>query len=241
MESVSFLVRPDLNFLCMRGDTIPDTWSHTPTLTVTPDLTENHVLLVACISARRLADNRILSRRMLSNLRIFPSNGVRSKEYITCDMIDSMSIHLSPDSLTRSPFMLSVEVDGKCSQINVPLNRSGCRYSHYVVNSAGISLCLVQDVVPIGSDTDLFIEEQDFLFSCMEIQEEIFMGENGPLPLDETHVQPELQQVSPRLPPQEQSEVSDEIRVMQSLIAKYEQTRASRNSTPECPINSIPS
>jgi hypothetical protein len=241
VESVSFFVRPDLNILCMRGDTIPDTWSHTPTLTVTPDLTQNHVLLVACISARSLVDNRILSRRMLSNLRIFPSNGVCSKEYITCDMVESMSIHLSPDSLTGASYMLSVEVDGKCSQIHVPLNRPGCRYSYYVVKSVGISLCLVQDAVLIRSDTEHFIEEQDFLFSCMEIQEEIFMGENGPLPLDETHVQPELHQLSPRLPLQEQSEVCNEIRVMQSLIAKYEQTRASRNSTPECPINSIPS
>ena len=206
--------------------------SHTPTYVATPTLTEHEsVLLIACVSARRTGDNRLLPKEKLSRTRIYPSVGSCSKQYITCETIDSISIGLSMDELSMGPYSVCVSLGEELVNVSIqlPLNSSGCRYSYYIIDSLQLNLCIVHDVVSVESDIDLFIEEQDFLFSCMEIQDELFLKDYIPQPID-SPVHEDLSPSSPVNCDLDHIKLNNELRVMNSLIAKYEQNRTSNNS-----------
>ena len=64
-------------------------------------------------------------------------------------------------------------------RVEVPIVDSGCRVTYYTLQSLGLTMCLVHDVVTCTTEIDSFIEEQDFLYNCMEIQEKLFLRDDA--------------------------------------------------------------
>jgi hypothetical protein len=98
----------------------------------------------------------------------------------------------------------------------------GFRVNHAHIPGPDLMLCVTHDFVEIDSEIDLFIEQQDFLYNCMEIQEEIYLMGRGPELSD--FLQPitdEHKEVSDCDP----TSLNHELYIMNSLIAKYESSR----------------
>jgi hypothetical protein len=92
-------------------------------------------------------------------------------------------------------------------KLDIPIADSGCRVTYFSIESMGVSLCLVHESVKCVSDVDLFIEEQDFTYACMDIQENLFLRHNRAM------------SISPR--PPEDLDLSKELEAMQFLLNKY--------------------
>jgi hypothetical protein len=207
--------------------------SFTPSYVQTPVLSEkDSFFLIACISARSKQNHRLLSKGALSNYKIYPFEGSPRKEFLSCDSLDHLVIALPHSEAGMASCSLSVvsACDEESVLIQLPLHVGGCRYSYFVIESLNLSLCLVHELVSVESGTDLFIEEQEFLFSCMEIQHELFLRENAPQPIPSPPIDDHIPE-SPQNGDRDQIKLSTELRVMNSLIAKYEQTRVSSSTT----------
>jgi hypothetical protein len=101
--------------------------------------------------------------------------------------------------------------------ISVPLYETGCRVSYFPLKNLRITICIVHEVVKCFSEVDLFIEEQDFLYNCMEIQDEIFIVGSSAVAKSRNRepVAPEVVAFK------DASQVDHELEMMQSLISKY--------------------
>ena len=185
------------------------------------------VLMVSCISVRNTSDSKIIPKEKLSRIRIYPSCGSHSKQFISADLIDHISIGLTDDDLMGDSYKLMISFGDQASTqpIKVPLHMTGCRYSHFLIESLQMTVCLVHDILEVQSDTDLFIEEQDFLYNCMNIQEELFLRKT----IVDTSICADVMQPCPvQVPPPatDVERLACELEVMNSLIAKYERAKA---------------
>jgi hypothetical protein len=108
------------------------------------------------------------------------------------------------------------------------------------------TICFVHQLVDVTDDTDTFIEEQEFLFNVMEIQDKVFLDANVPIPVH--YVESKVILSSDSLCEQTIDSSSDddsgsgrqagsandlsellrnELRLMNSLVNKYETNRPS--------------
>lgn len=128
-------------------------------------------------------------------------------------------LDLPADGTLSGVQTLSIFTDNPLSRddVSVPLYEAGCRVSYFPLTDLGITICLVHEIVRCFSEVDLFIEEQDFLYNCMEIQEEIFV--RGSSVTTETR-SPEA--VVPEIHDDKDTSLVDhELEMMQNLISKY--------------------
>ena len=132
--------------------------------------------LISCISARYQSDNRMLSKEVLSKLTLRVTGGGLKPECITCECVNHMCIPV--DSFPNQQISVSVDSGGNHSldHITIPVI-PGCRVSYFAINEMNIVLCIVHDTVEVSNESELFIEEQDFLYNCLNIQEELFLRE----------------------------------------------------------------
>jgi hypothetical protein len=64
--------------------------------------------------------------------------------------------------------------------IRIPVSSQGCRITRFDLKTIDAIIFLVHEIVACRSDIDFFVEEQDFVYNCMEIQEDMFLFGNIP-------------------------------------------------------------
>lgn len=194
---------------------------------MTPVLSgSDNFLLVGCISVRNEVDGKVASKETLSKLCIYTSSEDVHYQSMDCELLNQLNIPLITRDLCEKSFSLSVSFGGSNwpELVKLSIERPGCRVNHVRVPNLSLIICLVHDVVTIESDIDLFIEQQDFLYNCMEIQDETFLLGNGP-ELNDLVFSNMEEQAEP-IHNQSVSPLNDELCLMHSLIAKYESSKA---------------
>ena len=215
-----------MNSLDILGDT-DASFRMTPVLSVS-----DKFLLVGCISVRNEADGKLASKETMSKLCIYTSSEEVHYQSMDCELLNQLNIPLTTRESCEKLFSLSFSF-GESNWpelVKLSIERPGCRVNHVRIPNLNFIICLVHDVVTIESDIDLFIEQQDFLYNCMEIQDETFLLGNGPEPNDIVFSNTEEQEEpihNPSISP-----LYDELCLMHSLIAKYESSKA-YNTNPE--------
>ena len=234
MEFTTFSLFSSRDFVRMSLENLSETQGIGTGYSQTPELSSesSFLCLLSCISVRDISSNRLLTRDKLSSLRLFVPTNTAGKAYIRCDVVDQVSINLGTNR--DRPNGITVKIisgtDKSAVSIQIPTSKPGCQYSYFKLEALNLTLCMVHDVVSVHSQSDLFTEEQDFGYTCLEIQEDLFLLDNTSVSI----VNHTIEQRSPDLPAHseiDQFQLNDELRVMNSLIAKYEQTRSSNTST----------
>jgi len=141
--------------------------------------------MVSCISVRDSRYNKIVERDDLTELLILPTAGVPSKGNLAADCVDAMLIGLAMDETFKQHYDMWVisERKGAHEKVRVPIHLDGCRFTYFSLDSLGATMCLVHQLVDVTDDTDAFVEEQEFLFSVMEIQDRLFLSGDVPVPV----------------------------------------------------------
>jgi hypothetical protein len=189
----------------------------------TPALAEprSHVL-VSCISVRYASDNKVVSRDKLSKLKLPPNLGSSSPNSIACDSFGHLRISIGQSSMPSEELRLVVSfgADQPEEHVFLPVG-SGCRVTYFTLTHMNIVICLVHDCISTMTDAELFIEEQDFLYNCLEIQDEIFLsGSSNGSPRDSR--KPHGSAPIETLP---HEAVDFELNSINCLLQKYAQTR----------------
>jgi len=216
----------------------------TQTFSCTPIPLDNtrQILLISCISVRDSRTNRIIDGKDLSELLILPTAGVPSKSNLPADSVDAMLVGLAMDETFKQHYDMWVimESKGAHEKVRVPIHLEGCRFTYFSLDSIGATMCLVHQLVDVTDDTDTFVEEQEFLFSVMDIQDRLFLSGDVPPPVhyveSKVILRPEEDDASsltdstpgPTLK-SDHSQMDDlsavlreELRIMNSLVTKYE-------------------
>ena len=137
--------------------------------------------------------------------------------------LESMAVDLKSSSFQPVSFRVT---DGTLSQsFSLPVSGTSCRISSIALEDLGLSISIVHDVVSYRSDIDRFIEEQDFMYSCMEIQEEFLLQEQGPIEC--SSLTKSIPATSPVLPTEDDVDFDQELNAMESLIQKYQPKKMS--------------
>lgn len=222
--------------------------------TATPILLDSthQVLLLCCISVRDEANYRILSPQVSSRLRVSATAGVSSQSSVRVDNLDMLTIGLPPSECFSNYYEVQVllhhdsgrsTVSNTPELLKVPLHLGGCRFSHFPLTSISATMCLVHQLIDVNDETDLFIEEQEFLFTAMSIQQNLFLGESIPSPVQyvESKVvlstswmnEPDSNEPSRSSYFDSASILDEEIQAMNSLAKMYESKSKSttRNSS----------
>jgi len=203
------------------------TGCETPTLIDLPfrDPVEVHgkrVLLVCPIKIQSSTRSRAAKPEEVKSYTMSVERDMKSCTKLA--NLELISILLS-DSVPESiAFKISDSSDSQSFSLN--LRGSGCRITCLSLNTLGLSITMVQDVVAFESDVDRFIEEQDFLYNCMEIQEEllfqdawdptVYMSSTTSVPASSPGVPVAF---SSGMPPA--FDIEQEMDAMESLIRKY--------------------
>jgi hypothetical protein len=103
-------------------------------------------------------------------------------------------------------------------EIFIPVTANGCHVALFPIKRWGTSVCVVYQVIRCESDIDIFMEEQEFAYSCMEIQEELFLLPN--IRQEVTLPKPNHDNQAPQ-GTSFSTEIDVELRLMDSLIQKY--------------------
>ena len=227
------------------AETRPVEASQTFSCTPIPLDTTRQLLMISCISVRNSNDNRIIDRHDLANLLILPTAGVPSKGNLVANCIDTMIVGLSMEESFKQHYDMWVilEDKGAHEKIRVPIHLDGCRFTYFSLESMGSTVCMVHQLVDVSDETDVFVEEQEFLFSVMEIQSRLFLSGHVPQPVhyveSKVILQPDedvscLTESTPapgsRFDGSHSGKDMDdlsmvlreELRVMNSLVSKYE-------------------
>ena len=237
----------------------------TQTFSCTPIPLDNtrQILMISCISVRDSRYNRIIDSSDLAELLILPTAGVPSKSNLAPDRVDAMLIGLAMDETFKQHYDLWVILEGKGAheKIRVPIHLDGCRFTYFSLDSIGATMCLVHQLVDVNDDTDTFVEEQEFLFSVMDIQDRLFLSGEVPLPVhyveSKVILQPEevdassLDDSTPGRAPTLKHDVSqkdmddlsvvlrEELRIMNSLVNKYESRNNNTSIASSMTISSL--
>lgn len=193
---------------------------------LTPVVSEADLhLMICCISVNNEIDGTVVPKDTLAKLRIVSSTSHGQSYSMSCELLSNLVIPLPERSLIGNSFCLSLSFDGNVwtDLIKLALDTHGCRVNHVPVPGLELSLCFVHDTVHIESDIDLFIEQQDFLYNCMEIQEEVHLLGKGP-ELSDLFIP--HQEEKREIWDESQTPLNHELRVMNSLIAKYESSKS---------------
>jgi hypothetical protein len=91
--------------------------------------------------------------------------------------------------------------------LDIPISDAGCRVTYFSFDSIGLTMCLVHELVLCPSTIDLFIEEQDFTYACMDIQEKLFLGHSRVLSIS--------------APPPDELDLARELESMNAILSKY--------------------
>ncbi len=163
-------------------------FSATPIILDSP----HQVLLITCISIRDETHYRILHPSTTCRLRLCPSIGIPLQQSVNVDNLDVLTIGLPPSDCFSNQYEVSIKLYHDADRalvlhgiehIKIPLHLGGCRFSHFPLNSLSATMCLVHQLVDVSDDTDLFIEQEEFLFTAMSIQHNLFLGESIPSPV----------------------------------------------------------
>ena len=219
----------------------------TQTFSCTPIPLDNtrQILLISCISVRDSRTNQLIESTDLSELLILPTAGTPSKSSLSADCVDAMLVGLAMDETFKQHYDMWVILERKAAheKVRVPIHLDGCRFTYFSLDSMGATMCLVHQLIDVSDDTDTFVEEQEFLFSVMDIQDRLFLSGDVPPPVHYVESKVILQ-------PEDEDDVSDftdttpastlktdnsqkemddlsvvlreELRIMNSLVNKYE-------------------
>jgi hypothetical protein len=201
----------------------------------TPLLLDNtrQILLVTCVSVRDDGTYRLLSNTRMRGLRLYPTVGIYTTDSINVDNLDTMTIGLSPDECLSNHYEVclksTTQEEAPMESLKIPLHLGGCRFSHFPIPSLHASICLVHQLFDVTDETDIFIEEQEFLFTAMTIQSNLFLGDTISSPIEYVDSKVVLSTSWMQEDSSEDSSyhdsasiMDDEIQLMNSLVRRYE-------------------
>jgi hypothetical protein len=237
-----------------KGAEMSNTFSCTPI----PLDTTRQLLLISCISVRNSKNNCIIDHSDLKNLLILPTAGIPSKSNLAADSVDALLIGLALDETFKQHYDLWVilEEKGTHEKVRVPIHLDGCRFTYFSLDLMDATMCLVHQLVDVTDDTDMFVEEQEFLFSVMDIQDRVFLADHIPQPVhyveSKVILQPEDDLISSTdsirgsASRNEGKDIEDlsvmlreELRIMNSLVNKYESRNNNTSIASSMTISSL--
>ena len=192
---------------------------------MTPILEDStQLLMIACISMREFSDNRLVSSEKSGPVKFHVSSGVSSKPYVMADGLDQLTIQLSSVDCAKPTYDLWVSVgETMIELIPLPYKLAGCRASYFPISSLNCTVCLVHQLLSGVSDLDMFVEEQEFMFSVLEIQDTLFLRD-GEVPAPIHYVESSVVYQDNEHRDEDETHCdffSTELQMMASIMKKY--------------------
>jgi hypothetical protein len=192
----------------------------------------------------------------LVNLLILPTAGIPSKSNLSADSVDALLIGLALDETFKQHYDLWVilEEKGTHEKVRVPIHLEGCRFTYFSLDSMEATMCLVHQLIDVTDDTDIFVEEQEFLFHVMDIQDRVFLVDQIPPPVhyveskvilqDESDTSCAFDSMTASAPRNDDMEdlsvmLREELRIMNSLVNKYESRNNNTSIASSMTISSL--
>ena len=151
---------------------------------MTPILEDSvHLLMLTCISVRENGSNRLIDTEYPSQISFRYSEGICPKVSMKASDLDMLSIRLTSLECMQPVYELWISVGTQQYKeaIKLPYLLAGSRASYFPVVCLNATVCIVHELVELTRD-EIFVEEQEFMFTALDIQDRLFLAHPDPLP-----------------------------------------------------------